>query len=56
MRPVTNAAQTEKQAAEAALLFGFVYLPLNDAFEEIWLPKAIFKLELGTVSLFKYSK
>ncbi len=53
MIPVTNAAQTDKQATEGALLFFFVYLTLNDAFEEIWFPKAIFKLELTTTPLYK---
>jgi len=53
MIPVTNAAQTDKQATTRALLFFFVYLMLN---EEIWFPKALFKLELSTTSFYKMNQ
>lgn len=52
MIPVTNAEQTD-QAMKGALLFFFVYLMLKDAFEELWFPKAVFKLELSIISFYK---
>ena len=50
MIPVTNAAQTDKQAVKGAMMYFFVYLMLNDAFVEIQFPKVIFKLELNATS------
>lgn len=52
MTPVTNAAQADKQQREVCCSSLFTQC-LMMPFEEIWFPKAIFKLELSPTSFYK---